>query len=192
MKMGLSNRRHVPCWRVANAPDYSFPIWERAYARAVEESELLLDRDGVCVFKEILDVGRLYLPPFSLKNKVVLDIGSCCGETAFLFLKNGARKVICIERNLDKIRLIRENKRRLNLNVDVIPESFCLRHLNLDYDFIKCDVEGYEMVLIDYARSLKPCVLEVHNLWIRDQFLKRGFRDLTKFTGIGIGLMCNW
>lgn len=50
------------------------------------------------------------------------------------------------------------------------------------------------MAMIDYASSLKPCVLEVHNLWIREQFLKHGFRDLTKpnLAGIGVGLMCNW
>lgn len=132
MRIGLSKRKHVPYWRVDNAPKYPFMIWEKAYARAVEESNLLLDYNGLSVFKEMCEVGRLYLPPFSLRNKVVLDVGACCGETALLFLKSGARKVICVERDLDRVRIIEANKRRLKMNIDVIPESFKVEHLALD------------------------------------------------------------
>jgi hypothetical protein len=47
------------------------------------------------------------------------------------------------------------------------------------------------MDLIDYLPSY-PCVLEVHNYWISDQFAKKGFKHLTE-PGVMLGecLMAN-
>ena len=62
----------------------------------------------------------------------------------------------------------------------VIAEPFQIEHLrNNKYDFIKCDVEGSEMILLKFVEEggvLPPCVIEAHTNWIKDQFLKAGFQ----------------
>ena len=147
--------------------------------KEIENQNLALTPTGVCITKEMLHSGHLYLPKFSLKNKTVLDIGACCGETANIFLKAGAKKVICIEPNFNSINYLDFNTRNLGWNVDIIPEKANPKHIiEAKPDLIKCDIEGYEMDLIDYLPNY-PCVLEVHNHWIRDRFAERGFKELT-------------
>lgn len=126
------------------------------------------------------DIAAMYSPPFDLKGKTVLDVGATCGEVAYWFItQHHAEKVICVESDPASLPFLRENS--LLMNIEVVAEDFNLRHLrDFQYDFIKCDVEGYEMLLLEYAAEggvLKPCVVEAHTNWIRDQFLKAGFRQ---------------
>ena len=175
--VGLSRQKHLPCFKVY---DHAIWPWEYTKYKEIENQNLALTPTGVLATKEMLLCGHLYLPKFSLKDKTVLDIGACCGETANIFLKAGAKKVICIEPNINRIRYIDFNKRNLGWNVDIIPEKANPKHIiETKPDLIKCDIEGYEMDLIDYLPNY-PCVLEVHNYWIRDRFAERGFKELTK------------
>jgi hypothetical protein len=67
------------------------------------------------------------------------------------------------------------------MNIEIVAEDFNIQHLrDFTYDFIKCDVEGSEMILLEYVAEggvLKPCIIEAHTNWIRDQFLKAGFKQ---------------
>jgi len=137
---------------------------------------------------------NVYAPPFSLIGKTVLDLGACCGETAFFFANKGAARVICVEPNADRSKRIRNNIPKIKAEVLVLEEPFSPeKHLMLDYDLIKCDIEGYEILLLPYAKNLKPCVVEVHNWYLQEQFEKVGFSALTAPDDmLGICIMANW
>ncbi len=91
--------------------------------------------------------------------------------------EHGAKKVIGVESNRKQISYLKANKERFGWNLDIYEEKFDPeKHLVLDHDFIKCDIEGYEMELLPYVKTLKPCVVEVHNLWEVEQFQKAGFQ----------------
>jgi FkbM family methyltransferase len=62
--------------------------------------------------------------------KLFLDIGACCGESAWFFFKQGANRVICIEPNLKRATIIADNAKRLNWNCEIHAESFQPKHLN--------------------------------------------------------------
>jgi len=109
-----------------------------------------------------------------VRGKVVLDVGAFNGDSARLFLKNGARKVIAIESNPDYARKINMPR------VEVIAEPFRLEHLSIPHDCCKFDIEGWEALLIPVAEKLKPTVLEAHNWWVVEQFENKGFRAITK------------
>jgi ribosomal protein L11 methylase PrmA len=120
-----------------------------------------------------------YDPPFDLAGKTVLDVGATCGEVSYYYQKMfHASKCVCIES--DPSALVHLNRNRALMNVEVVPEWFNLEHLQrFKYDFVKCDVEGSEMILLEYAAEggvLPPTVIEAHSNWIRDQFLKAGFK----------------
>lgn len=126
------------------------------------------------------DIDLMYHPPFDLAGKTVLDVGATCGEVAYWFIKqHHAEKVICIESDPESLPFLNANKALMN--IEIVAEDFNIKHLrDFRYDFIKCDVEGSEMILLEYEAAggvLKPCIVEAHTNWIRDQFLKAGFKQ---------------
>lgn len=108
------------------------------------------------------DWSRDYIPQFSLKDKVVLDVGAGAGETALMFFLNGARKVISVESDLESINYLRTNALTNDWNMEIIHDEFNLAHLSLGADFLKMDCEGCEKSLL-LATTLPPCRLEVHS-----------------------------
>ena len=192
MHVGISGRKHIPVLKISNAPGHSFAFWQFSEARRAEKSNLLMDSTGVLTFEEMRKFGKYYEPPFSLLGKTVLDIGACCGETAQLFFRLGAAKVICVESNRERADLIRKNVDRLGWNCEVYAERFKPEHLNVKADFIKCDIEGYEMELLPHLDS-RPCVVEVHNWWIKEQFEKAGFHAVNEpHPMLGLCIMVNY
>lgn len=173
--MGFSRRKYLPVLNL-NFSNYTFPFWDYNIVKTIERSKLKLNDAGIGAFHEVLKIGKYYLPPFSLEGLVVLDLGACCGETAWYFLQHGARKVICIECEPERIAILEENKRNLKLNIEVIGEKFAPEHLSIRHDFIKCDIEGGEIDLLPFTSTLKPCVLEVHGKYLVEEFGKRGFQ----------------
>jgi len=175
VKFGLSERKHMPVVKVGRV---SYPLWKFRYAKRIKKmlDALCLDEWAKAItYTELDQFEKYYLPPFSLKNKIVLDVGACCGETAYFYLQHGAKKVICIESDPTRAKIILINKQNLNLNIELIDGFFVPNHLSLDYDFIKCDIEGHEIELIPYANKLKPCIVEAHGQNVREQFEKNGF-----------------
>jgi ribosomal protein L11 methylase PrmA len=182
MRITLSTKKHLPILRLNSDLRSSFPIWDFWKLRQLEKTGLHLRGLGVNAWIYELPRGW-YLPPFSLKGKIVLDLGACCGETAYYFLQNGACKVVCVECDPEYIKLLEENKKNLNLNIEIVAERFNLKHLQISHDFIKCDIDSGEVDLLPIAEHLKPCVLEVHTPNLRNQFEKKGFHVIQKFKG---------
>jgi hypothetical protein len=179
LKLGISKRKHIPVLYTNADNQTSYPIWQYKQVKEIDKTGLLLDTIGKLVVLNELKTGT-YTPPFSIENKTVLDIGASNGETAWFFLmKLKAKRVICVECDEQRLAYMQRNKRVLNLNIDIIAEPFKIEHLADEYDFIKCDVEGYEMILINYmnqGNKLKPCVVEAHTSWIMNQFKQKDFK----------------
>lgn len=132
-----------------------------------------------------------------LKNATVLDVGAYNGDTAEVFLKHGAKKVICVEPVKSRIKEI--SKRKIDLSkVEILTEPFSERHLKrLDWDCAKIDCEGYEtpMVTESWARHIKnrPVVIEAHNHFIAKGLEKCGFKVIKMYDPmLGLCLMKNW
>ncbi len=182
MELKLSQRRHVPVLTLKGS-GYAFPIWKYSYLHAIETSGLQLDETAISSLGELQ--RGFYKPPFSLERKVVLDVGACCGETAWYFLRLGASKVICVESDPARVAALRRNKDIAKLNIEILAEPFKIEHLSLPYDFIKVDVEGHETVLLDYLEQsgkLKACVVEVHGSDLRRRFEAKGFKVANAFS----------
>ncbi len=192
MRFGISKRKHLPALFLDNS-EYALPIWKYRFVRQIEKAGLQLSNLGITSF--VFELPRNeYVFPFSLEGKTVLDIGASNGEVAWWFIhKLHAKKVICIECDKKHLSYLRKNKDVID-NIRIIGEMVQVHHLkNLEYDFIKCDIEGYEMVLIDYLNQgfkLKPCIVEVHTGWIRDRFLEKGFTvtSAKEETMVGAGI----
>jgi len=193
MRVGLSKRKHMPCLFLDQS-QIAFPLWSYRLVAFIEQSHLKLDKDGIFALAEVRE--GYYTPHFSLEGKTVLDLGACCGETAWFYLRLGAAKVYCVECNPVRISIIEENKKNNGLNVEIIPEPLTIEHLSkFEYDFIKCDVEGAETVLLDYMKlkgPLKPCVLEVHGAELKKEFEKEGFHVSANTKNPSCWIMKNW
>lgn len=140
---------------------------------------------------------KYYMPPFSLKDKVVLDIGADCGATARYFLLNGAKRVICIENNEECIKYLEINSYKGN--IFVIPHNFSIDMLlNIEYDYCKIDIEGYEALMIyavDFGiikpNMLKPMIIECHSIYCINKFKEIGFKEIYTYRN-DLKLMANW
>lgn len=124
---------------------------------------------------------KYYLPKFDLRNKIVLDIGAGCGETARYYLLNNAKKVICIDNDETCIKYLNYNS--IKFGIKVIGEPFRVEHLEMEYDFCKMDIEGYEVLLIDALdkgilnfNNLKPMIIECHSQYCINKLLSHGFK----------------
>ena len=136
--------------------------------------------DPVCRFYLITENWKVYLPPGGVKGKVVMDIGAGCGESVWLYFKNGASKVIAIEPNRDRTAMIRENAEAHGWNLELRERKFQLEDLDEYRDFTKVNIEGYEALLLDKPNKLGPMVLDAHNWYMVERFRRIGFHCITK------------
>lgn len=104
--------------------------------RDVEKDwKLVLDRKhGLDLLGECLAYRRYYLPSFPLEGKTVLDIGAGGGETAYVFLKAGAKEIVSVEADPYVERYLRGNAERNGWNIRVFIEPFALNHLKIPHD----------------------------------------------------------
>jgi hypothetical protein len=110
---------------------------------------------------------------FSLKDKVVLDVGAGCGETALFFLSHGAKKVVCIEKDHKCFDLLKKNLQD-GLRIEAINESFKLDHLRqFRFDFAKIDIEGGESELLKLDKINFPLAIEIHGKEMFFRFHKK-------------------
>jgi predicted RNA methylase len=123
------------------------------------------------IFAELDDWNKYYLP-ISLDGLTILDVGAGEGETAWFFLQHGAKKVICIEPDDKAFPLLLQNSEHNPL--ELLHKRFDLEDLQLEYDFMKMDIEGYEEKLLD-TDVTKPCVIEIHGLQLKERFRDKGY-----------------
>jgi len=115
---------------------------------------------------------KWYLPPWSLKDKTVLDVGAGCGETALFYYSHGAKKVIAVEPQSSLTPLLKTNMERNKWNMQIFQGPFQPSMLGWDFDFMKMDGEGSESLLLK-ADRLPPCAIEVHEQAVLDSLKER-------------------
>jgi hypothetical protein len=121
--------------------------------------------------------ASLYLSFLKPRGKVILDIGAWKGDSAFLFLRNGARKVLAVEKDPELAKQIPRDDRIIVLNEPANPDHIA----SPLWDACKIDIEGYELGLLDSLRDeTRPVLLESHNWYITDKFLEIGFTYLAQ------------
>jgi len=196
LTIGLSKRRKLPVFYVLSWSIAPYKVdkllevlWEFRDFKEIESNEeytvlwykgnFLKILNDSFYLPTMLNEWRIwkkyYIPPFSIKGKTVLDVGAGCGETAFLFFLYGAKKVIAVEPNKKAVKCLEENAERNNWNVEIIPEKFSIKHLELDFDFMKMDIEGDEKLLLNSPKIKKPSIVEVHGVGLLEKFLKTGW-----------------
>lgn len=190
MNVKLSKRLHVPLFEFQKGIDCSmFDLRKVQLYRHVAKSGLNMDKEGFLMKAEMIENGYLYKPYFSLEGKTVLDLGACCGESAELYLKWGAKEVLCVEPNPIRCSMLKANAKKFNWNVTIYPQKTLPFHFTLKADFVKCDIEGYEMDFINELQKV-PSIVEVHSWWIYDQFRKHKFTNQSRINPMsGIGLV---
>jgi hypothetical protein len=134
-------------------------------------------------------IWQQYYLPVDVSNKTVLDIGAGEGETAWFYLKHGAKKVVCVEPEKEAYNRLLGNA--VGKPMEAINRIFRLDDLNLKYDFLKVDIEGYEEALLNVELK-KPAIIEVHGLQLRDRFKLKNYRILypTVADANGMGCIC--
>jgi hypothetical protein len=139
-----------------------------------------------------------YLPPEGVEDKLILDVGGGCGETAKFFLEHGALRVDIIEMNKECEKFLEYNS--LYHNIGYRIKKFNLSDISKDkYDLIKIDIEGYETELIPYLDWINmSIVLESHSQYITDKFIEKGFNYVNPIQGEdleiygGVTQLCRW
>jgi predicted methyltransferase len=74
------------------------------------------------------------------KNETVLDLGAGEGETAMFYLLHGARRMICVECDKRKFKVLKENRRRM---LKLFPKAK-IQLIFARVDKVKSDIEGGE------------------------------------------------
>jgi len=127
---------------------------------------------------------------FNIKDQNVLDLG--CGrwgvknekEFSFIyFLRNGANKVIGIDKDIREINFFKEkykNKNNLSIQYVDISNSEQIKDLiNINnITALKSDIEGFELLIAENFEpkdfiSINEMAIEYHSLEIRNKFIDR-------------------
>ena len=194
VKFGLSRKRHLPVIWVAgitNFRPYRLDIFLKCRGftlTKIDDKHVVIGKNGLefillqeyanILIHEFIDWHRDYKFPSTLKNKTIMDIGAGCGESIFYFALKGCRNFIAVEPNTQCANLLRKNAKNNSLNVKVYNDIFRKNHLDEPFDFIKCDCEGGESILLEQEIS-KPISLEVHGLDLIKKFQEKHFKTVT-------------
>jgi tRNA G37 N-methylase Trm5 len=117
---------------------------------------------------------KFYLPTYGVDGKTVLDIGAGCRETAYFYLQNGANRVIAVESDSIRASLLERNIQANGWNVTLVAAPFDVQMLaRYSPDFLKMDIEGGEIALLDYGSQLPSCLIETHDNEVRNALIER-------------------
>ena len=188
-RFGISRRRHLPVFKLLDhsiSPASGLSVirqfWEWRL-ELVPDSDLVQvstpldkllmsrDRAGMMLY-EWGTWTRCYAPRgFDFHGKTLMDVGAGEGETVELYRLLGAKKFLCIEPDPLRASRLRENVVHNGWEAEVFEEPFSLKFLERDFDFMKMDCEGCELILLGTSVTF-PCVLETHGNSITEAFLK--------------------
>jgi hypothetical protein len=148
-------------------------------------------------YRELPMWRKLYVPPFSLVGKTVLNVGAGCGETAKFYLEElGAKQVIAVEMEPIALKYLNENAK--THPITVIDKPFSVDMLSIYHYFMEMDIEGYEACLLE-GDTLKnyhvPCVIEAHTGYLIDKFIYNGFVGNNLFEKqrvVNVSIMHRW
>ncbi len=164
----LSRFIHYRNWSVTGYTDSTVKV--RIEGKV--ELELTLSA-WTAVFSEWVYWERHYAEFIPRNLRTVLDVGAGCGETALFYFLHGAEKIICVEPEPDRARLLEKNSRDHGWNTSIVQGQFHPRFLEqFDFDFMKMDCEGCESELLNID-MLPPCVIEVHGRKLFDGLTTR-------------------
>lgn len=182
----LALLRHLPDylhWTLLEKTDYGFVL------KHYNDTLCLATHYFNAIIAEWYVWKKYYLPNFSLKGKIVLDVGAGCGETAHFYFLHGAKKVFAIEPDAGATRLLEKNASANGWKIEIIHDSFRLEHLRLPHDYMKMDIEGFEVILLKFQSCLKPCVIEVHNQELIDKLGSKFGLHVVRQMAPGIALL---
>src|SRR5437867_8291799 len=98
----------------------------------IEDYEHLeLDKSHRTTLEQELDGWHTWYLPI---GDTVLDLGAGCGETAYFYLRHGARRVVCIESDPAALTLLERN----------FGNDDRVTIIGAHIDSIKVDIEGSE------------------------------------------------
>ena len=145
----------------------------KMYINSVSKKWALSNTKKSILAYEWFDMKKNYLP-INVKDKVILDVGAGEGETALFYILHGAKGVICVEPDKKCFNNLILNSRQFNIFPFLQPFDIDMLSY-FEFDFMKCDIEGYEEVLLNVELE-HPSVIEVHGLQLRDKFKEKGYR----------------
>lgn len=212
MSLGLSKKRKLPVWKIF---DSTFALWElskaREKARNARASNISQGDDGFYYVKirswdlkltgyyaglivNEFSLWEYQYLPVDVKGKVILDIGAGEGESAALYLSHGAEKVIAIEPNPVAFKVLEENVMANDLPIVAINEKFDLKHLQIAHDFLKMDIEGHEVSLLDLPADydLGQCAIEGHPVngrFVGHEIAKKFGLEIVEDDGKGVVIL---
>jgi hypothetical protein len=195
VNFGLSRKRHLPVIWVAGMTNFRpyrldlFLKYRGLTLTKIADEYFVVEKNGLefiltakyakIFIQELINWERDYKFPSTLKNKTILDIGAGCGESIFYFALKGCRDFIAVEPNVQCADLVQKNAENNYLNVRVYNDVFLKSHLKETFDFIKCDCEGGESILLEQEIT-KPISLEVHGFELIKKFQEKNFKIVTK------------
>ena len=212
VSLGLSKKKKLPVWKLF---DSTFAPWDlsKAFekARKARNAGISEGSDGYyhvkisswdlkltgyyagLIVNEFALWEYQYLP-VDVKGKVILDIGAGEGESAVLYLSHGAEKVTAIEPNPVAFKVLEENVKANDLPIVAINEKFDLKHLQIDHDFLKMDIEGHEVSLLDLPADydLGQCAIEGHPLngrFVGHEIAKKFGLEIVEDDGKGVVIL---
>lgn len=109
----------------------------------------------------------------NFSGMTVMDIGAGAGETASYFFNHGAKKVIAFEIDETAIECLWKNAERNNWNITIYGREFYAPlDMRIPHDYMKVDIEGGEVDLLNWTGSLGKCSFELHPERIGTQNVK--------------------
>lgn len=135
--------------------------WPEVVKMKDERFDLLLPKSYA---KTLLNEKRLWGLWYGSDfiGKKVLDVGSGAGETASYFFNHGASQVIGIEADTKTNRYADYNRQVNSWTAFFFNKYFEPSDLKFQHDFLKMDIEGGELALLDYEGELGWSRVELH------------------------------
>jgi hypothetical protein len=194
VKFGLSRKKRFPVIWIEDITNFNiyrldvFLKYQGLFLTKIDDDHFAVEKNGLkfillheyanILIHEYTKYPRDYKFPSSLKDKTILDIGAGCGETIFFFALKGCKNFVAVEPNPRCANLLQKNAKINSLNVRVYNDVFRKSHLKENFDFIKCDCEGGESILLEEEIS-KPISLEVHGLDLIKKFREKHFKNVS-------------